>query len=56
MEYPFNRPKVFFIHENSPFGYCQDLLDTILEGSNWGPSMLLSSIFDKMHLLAVFFP
>ena len=52
-DYPFNRPKIMFVHENSPFAYAQDLLDSILEGDNWGPSMLLSRIFDKLQLIAV---
>jgi ubiquitin-protein ligase len=52
-EYPFNRPKIFYIQENSRYAYCQDLLDTILTDNNWGPSMLLSGIFDKLNYIAV---
>jgi hypothetical protein len=52
-EYPFNRPRVFYQHENSAYGSCQDLLDTILEGGSWGPSMLISGILDKLPVLSV---
>lgn len=55
-DYPFNRPKIYYIHDSSPYAFCQDLLDTLLETGNWGPSMLLSYIFDRIYILAVYLP
>ena len=52
-EYPFNRPRVFYQQEGSPYAGCQDLLDNLLNGGLWGPSMLLSGILDKLPDLAV---
>lgn len=54
-DYPFNRPKIFYVHDTSPFAYCQDLLDNVLDNDNgnWGPSMLLSTIFDRMPRISV---
>ena len=53
-EYPFNPPKVFYESESSQYANGQDLLDNLLEGGTWGPSLLLNSIFDKLEILPVF--
>lgn len=45
LEYPFSGPQVYYQHESSQYAHCQDLLETVLEGNKWGPSMLLSATF-----------
>jgi len=47
-EYPFNRPQIFYQNESSPYSSGMNLLDSLLNGTNWGPSLLLSGIFDKL--------
>lgn len=52
-EYPFNRPFVFFLKKDSSYAQCKDLLDILLEGNNWGPSLMLSYFLDRIQSISV---
>lgn len=47
-EYPFNRPIIYFMKKDSAYAQCKDLLEILLEGSNWGPSLMLTHFLDRL--------
>ncbi len=52
-EYPFARPQLLYPNQGHELGAGKDLLDSILGGKIWGPSIMVHSLLNHILELPV---